>query len=190
MTAVPVAQQITAEAFLALPVSHSGWPAELIDGEVVVNDPAAFHGHIQTNLLLALESWARARPGRGSAVFPRDVAIDDHNVFKPDLLWYSDGRLPDPLSPPPYAVPDLAVEVRSASTWRYDVGTKKAGYERRGLPELWLVDTVARSVLVFRRSRSATETFDTTLELSSPAELTSPLLLGFALALDEVFRTP
>jgi len=67
--------------------------------------------------------------------------------------------------------------------------TPQAGYERRGLPELWLVDTGARSVLVFRRSRSATETFDTTLELSSPAELTSPLLLGFALALDEVFRT-
>lgn len=190
MTAVPVAHQITAEDFLALPLSRRGWPAELIDGDVVVNDPAAFHGHVQTNLLLALETWARGQPGRGSAVFPRDVAIDERNVFKPDLLWYAYGRLPDPLSPPPYAVPDLAVEVRSPSTWRHDVGTKKHGYERRGLPELWLVDTVARSILVFRRSRTQAQAFDTTLELEAPAQLTSPLLPGFALAIGEVFRTP
>ena len=51
-------------------------------------------------------------------------------------------------------MPDLAVEVRSPSTWRYDVGAKKDGYERHGLPELWLVDTEARSVLVYRRARA------------------------------------
>jgi hypothetical protein len=39
------------------------------------------------------------------------------------------------------SLPDLAVEVRSPSTWRYDVGKKKATYERGGLPELWPVDT-------------------------------------------------
>ena len=44
-------------------------------------------------------------------------------------------------------MPDIAVEVRSPSTWRYDIGAKKSGYERRGLPELWLVDTRADEVL-------------------------------------------
>jgi len=43
-------------------------------------------------------------------------------------------------------------EVRSASTSRYDIGAKKAAHERAGLPELWLVDTAADEVLVFRRS--------------------------------------
>ncbi len=188
MGAVPLAQQMRADEFLALPLAQRGWPADLIDGEIVVNDPAALHGHVQGNLFLTLGNWTRAEPGRGTAVFPRDVAIDEHNVFKPDVLWYADGRLPDPLSPPPYAMPDLAVEVRSPSTWRYDVGAKKAGYERRGLPELWLVDTVARSLLVFRRSRVGVEQFDVALEIEDGAYVETPLLTGFSLRVRDLFH--
>jgi len=84
-------------------------------------------------------------------------------------------------------IPDLAVEVRSPSTWRYDIGAKKAGYERRGLRELWLVDTAADAVLIFRRSEPGAPGFDTALELDRDQELTSPLLPGFALALAELF---
>ncbi len=188
MRAVPVAQQMTAREFLALPLSERGWPADLIDGEIVVNDPAALHGHVQGNLFVALVNWTRAQPQRGTAVVPRDIAIDEHNVFKPDVLWYADGRLPDPLSPPPYAMPDLAVEVRSPSTWRYDVGAKKSGYERRGLPELWLIDTVARSLLVFRRSRVGAEQFDVALEIGEDACVETPLLAGFSLRVGDLFH--
>ncbi len=188
MRAVPVAQQMTADEFLALPVSERGWTADLIDGEVVVNEPAAFHGHVQGNLFLILGNWTRAEPGRGTAVVPRDIAIDEHNVFKPDVLWYADGRLPDPHSPPPYAMPGLAAEVRPPSTWRYDVGAKKAGYERRGLPELWLIDTVARSLLVFRRSRVGAEQFDVALEIGEDAYLETPLLAGFSLRVGDLFH--
>jgi len=84
-------------------------------------------------------------------------------------------------------MPDLAVEVRSPSTWRYDIGAKKAGYERLGLRELWLVDTAAEAVLAFRRSWAAAEAFDIALELDRSRELTSPLLPGFALVLGELF---
>ena len=191
MTAVPVAQRMTADEFLALPVQEHGWPWSLVDGELVVNDPTALHGHVQTNLLLALETWARAERGlRGATVFPRDVELDERNVFKPDVLWYSQARIPDPHSPPPYPMPDIAVEVRSPSTWRYDIGAKKAGYERHALPELWLADTEAASMLVFRRSQPGGPRFDVALELQGGDELTSPLLAGFALDLDEAFRLP
>ena len=87
----------------------------------------------------------------------------------------------------PYPMPDLAVEVRSPSTWRYDIGAKRTGYERRGLRELWLVDTEARSVLIYRRARAASEGFDVGLEAVGSDTLTSPLLPGFALAVEEVF---
>ncbi len=52
------------------------------------------------------------------------------------------------------------VDVRSPSTWRYDIGTKKSVYEREGLPELWLVDTDAGVLLVFRRSTPKAPSFD------------------------------
>ena len=188
MTPVPATHRLTADEYLALPATEEGPRLQLIDGEVVVNDPAALHGHVQTNVLVALVNWTRAAPSRGHALVPRDVAIDEHNVFSPDVLWYAPGRLPDPNSPPPYAMPDLAVEIRSPSTWRYDVGAKKAGYERHGLPELWLVDTVARTVLVFRRSSPGVASFDLALELEGGQTVVSPQLPSFGVGVGEVFE--
>ncbi len=187
MTAVPVAERLTAEEFLALPVPERGRPWNLIAGEVVVSEPTALHGEVVGNLLFALESWARAEPGRGRAAVPRDVRLDDLNVFAPDILWYAEGRVPPRDAPPPYPMPDLTVEVRSPTTWRYDIGPKKAGYERHGLPELWLVDTAAEEVLVFRRSTAEAPVFDEALELERTQRLSSPRLPAFTLALAALF---
>jgi len=121
-------------------------------------------------------------------MLPLDVQLDERNVFKPDILWYADDRAPARHAEPPSPMPDLAVEVRSPSTWRYDIGAKKAAYERRGLPELWLVDTAAEAVLVFRRSKRDAPTFDVALELGVGEALASPLLPGFALAVGKLFR--
>ena len=76
---------------------------------------------------------------------------------------------------------------RSPSTWRYDIGARKSAYERAGLRELWLVDTAADEVLVFRRSSREAATFDVSLELALDDDLSSPLLPGFALALRTLF---
>ena len=187
MTAVPVAERMTAEEFLTLPEPELGWPVSLIEGEVVMNDPTVLHGEVQGELYLALATWVRAGSGRGNVALPLDVKLDERNVFKPDIAWYAEGRAPARLDPRPYPMPDIAVEVRSPSTWRYDVGAKKSGYERHGLRELWLVDTAAEGVLVFRRSAPSAPTFDVSLELAREDEIRSPLLPRFALALAVLF---
>ncbi len=115
------------------------------------------------------------------------MLIDEHNVFGPDLLWYADGHSPDRDAERPYPMPDLAVEARSPSTWRYDIGAKKAAYERNGLAELWLVDPVADDLFVFRRSLPKGGLFDVALELGRGEALTSPQLPGFAVALATIF---
>ena len=79
------------------------------------------------------------------------------------------------------------MEARSPSTWRYDIGAKKAVYEGHGLHELWLVDTRAEEVLVFRRSKPSGKTFDVSLELGLGKAIESPLLAGFQLGLVELF---
>jgi|AntDryMetagUQ889_1029465.scaffolds.fasta_scaffold11365_3 Uma2 family endonuclease len=188
MEAMQVAERMTAEEYLALPVPEQGRPwMELVDGEVVVNETAPLHNYVHTDLVVALGNWAQAKPGRGRVMIPLDVRLDERNVFAPDILWYSEGRAPARHGQPPSPMPDLAIEIRSPSTWRYDVGAKKAAYERHGLPELWLVDTAAEAVLVFRRSRPGVLTFDVALELDREAVLESPLLVGFALAVGELF---
>ena len=118
---------------------------------------------------------------------PLDVRLNDRNVYNPDILWYSADRAPRGADEPPYPMPDIAIEVRSPSTWRYDVGVKRSVYERHGLRELWLVDTRAETVLMFRRSGPGVSGFDEVLELERDEQLTSPQLPGFALVLDELF---
>lgn len=182
-----IAQPMTAEEFLALPVPQRGRPWNLVDGEVVVNEPSALHGHLQATLFRALDQWSGRGEHRGTVKWPLDVELEQASVFAPDLLWYAEHNAPDLRSPPPYPLPDLAIEVRSHSTWRYDIGIKKATYERHRLPELWLVDTAADAVLVYRRMARGSATFDVALELSASDQLTSPQLEGFAVAVADLF---
>jgi Uma2 family endonuclease len=83
-------------------------------------------------------------------------------------------------------VPDLVVEIRSPSTWRFDIGAKKNNYELHGARELWLVDTDV--VLVYRRSRPEAPRFDVSVDFSPGATLTSPLLPRFGLAVARIFE--
>ncbi len=188
MTAMPAAERMTAEEYLARPYDprERGW--ELIGGEIVdMHDPRLPHELVCKELMYGLELWTRAQPARGLVIRSIDVLVSERDVYGPDILWYRDARVPPADTGWPYAVPDLAVEVRSPSTWRYDIGAKKSGYERAGLPELWLIDAAAAAVLVFGRSTPDAPAFDVALELERSETLTSPLLPGFALPLRAVF---
>jgi Uma2 family endonuclease len=187
MAGMAVAQRMTVAEYLELDDERRTF---LVDGEIVVNDPRPLHQRVMVDLLVALTLWSRAEPGRGEVLAPIDVALDEHNCFGPDVLWYREGRGPGRTEVRPQPLPDIAVEIRSPSTWRYDIGPKKRRYEQHGLPELWLVDTAADEVLVFRRSSPKAAEFDVCLELARGDALTSPQLPGFALALDELFGSP
>jgi Uma2 family endonuclease len=183
MNTMAVAQRMTADDYLSIEDPRR---TELVEGEVIVHQPRPLHQIVVLDILREIDAWIRAAPERGQVWIPLDVKLDEHNVFAPDLLWYREGRTLERRAQPPSPLPDLAVEVRSPSTWRYDIGAKKAGYERHGLNELWLVDTAADEVLAFRRSAKA-RTFDVSVELTAEDELTSPLLPGFALSLRTLF---
>ena len=178
MNAMQVAQRITAGEYLAYEGERRTW---LVDGHVVMNQPTLRHQALHGRLFRVLDGWVQAGDARGFVVSPLDIRLDDHNVYAPDLLWYQASRVPSFDARAPYPLPDLAIEIRSPSTWRYDVGTKKRVYEREGLPELWLVDGESSVLLVFRRSVPTAPVFDVELELDRSATLTSPLLPGFAL---------
>ena len=187
MDAVTATAEMTAAEFLALGPNPRGVRQELIDGELVVNEPGWLHNEAQLEIAFALKSWTRSGTERGSVGLPLDVLLDDQNVYEPDVVWYRHGRAPKRDDPLPYPVPDIAVEVRSPSTWRFDIGAKKANYERYGAAELWLVDTAADVVLLFRRSKPDGRDFDVSLELTAANALTSPLLPGFSLPVGEIF---
>lgn len=165
-------------------ITVEGDRKQLVEGEIVVNEPKLIHAALQGRLFYALKTWTDAAPRRGFASLPTDVHMDEYNVYGPDLVWFAEGHVPTDLDAYPERVPDLCVGIRSRSTWRYDVGAKKRVYERGGLPELWLVDDRAESVLVYRRSDPRSPSFDVALELGRDETLTSPQLPGFELRLE------
>lgn len=185
MNPMAVAHRMTAQEYLAEP--DESVRSELVEGEVIVHGPKKPHQYVVGELYAVLRGWSTEAPRRGAVWLPLDVEIDERNVFSPDLLWYAEGRSDALGDERPYPVPDLAVEVRSPSTWRYDIGAKKAAYERNGLPELWLLDPTTNDVFVFRRSSVKAASFDVALELGPDDTLTWPQLPGFAVALATIF---
>ncbi|MGQ0573115.1 MAG: Uma2 family endonuclease [Pseudonocardia sp.] len=177
MTVQAAARRITADEFLSHdhPVG-----SELIDGVVHLNDATFVHQEVCARLLGALRDWA-LDAAIGRAGFGGNWVLSDHHVYKPDVWWTGT----PPRGTRHAGPPELAVEVRSPGTWARDVGPKLREYERSGTTELWLVDPSSCTVLVFRRDGDAG--FEMATDVAAGESLTSPLLPGFALSLDDLF---
>lgn len=176
---------ITAEQYFES--SREGDRTQLIDGVMVVNEPRFLHGVVQLEIASALKAWSDGEPGRGRASMPIDVVMSEHDVYGPDVVWFREERIPRDWEAKRQEMPDLAVEIRSSGTWRFDIGRKRDTYEAGGLPELWLVDTGAEQVLVHRRSTPTAPRYDIRLTLSPGELLSSPMLPGFELGVAELF---
>ena len=78
MTAMAVGALMTADEYLAL---GAGQPrTQLIEGEVVLNEPQPAHQHVCSSVEFALQTWSRAAPGRRLTIRPLDVRLDDRSV--------------------------------------------------------------------------------------------------------------
>jgi len=179
-------QRMTLEQFMALPELEIGH-RELVEGEVVVCFPTFAHEQAVLNVAAEIRNWQRAAPGRGTISLPIATAAGPTSLLGPDLQWWAEGRkLPGPYTRP-HPLGDLVIEVRSPSTWAVDVGRKRRVYEREGVLELWLVDPLSRTVLVFARSSERADEFDEARDLGPDDALASPLLPGFRLPVADVF---
>lgn len=161
--------------------------AQLIDGEVVMTDAGFWHQELVARILYALRSWVVSAEHRGRAGVGGNWTVAAGQVYTPDAWWVPETSVPSRSEVRRDPPPALAVEVRSPSTWRYDIGRKKDVYEQTGVAELWLVDVAAGTILVFRRSTAKATTFDVAIEVGPGETLTTPLLDGFALPIDDLF---
>ncbi len=122
---------------------------ELIDGELVeVEVPTKLHEYIVWMLSHYLASWALPRKAGIGVVSGFKVRITDRRGVMPDVQFF---RSSNPASRGDAVGlvsghPDLAVEVLSDSSRRYDRMTKLAWYASIGVPEYWLVDPAARTL--------------------------------------------
>jgi Uma2 family endonuclease len=141
------------EDFLALDEDD---PRELIDGALVeVDVPTKLHEHIVAWLAFFLVGWARDRGGLVLASGYK-IRISDRRGVMPDLQYFGPEnarRLPQAGLAEGH--PDLAVEVVSETSRRYERVTKLGWYAEIGTPEYWIVDPDARTLerLILRDGR-------------------------------------
>ncbi len=153
--------------------------SELFEGTVWMNDPNFRHQDICLRLIDALGGAGFHHRGFGG-----NWRLGDHTVLKPDVWWASDEVWAQTRGETIHSgLPQLAVEVRSPGTWARDIGLKRVAYMANDVLELWLVDIAAASVIVVRPDGSP---LGNAVEICS-GSLTSPLLPGFDLTLDDLF---
>lgn len=131
----------TAAEVRALP--DDGNRYELIDGELLVTPaPRGVHQAVLAALFRRLD---RARPGR---VFwsPADISLGEEEILQPDLFVCRTAGSAPLIDWSDITGLLLVIEVLSPSTARYDREVKRRRYQRAGLPEYWIVDTVARRI--------------------------------------------
>jgi len=180
------ATRMTYEEFMALP-EEEGKHYELIEGELVLNPASNLrHQTIVGNLYLALRVYFDQHRNGKVFVAPVDIVLSGENVLEPDIIAVLTDRAPRLQKKNVQGAPNIAVEVLSEGSRRKDEVTKRRLYERFGVDEYWIVDPAIDGVKVYRRSG---DVFDLAIEINtdSGGSITSPLLPGFALDVNDVF---
>lgn len=154
-----------------------GFPAQLVEGQLV-KEPAPTYGHQRIAARIRHALVMLVGPDRVPDT-PSDVLVDDRNVYQPDIVVLS--RPADDASSY-VGVPLLAVEVLSPSTQGRDRRVKTRRLLERGVQEVWLVDTRARTIEV-RAAGYA-------LHAGVGETIRSRALSGFALVVDDLHSPP
>lgn len=147
--------------------------------------PNRFHQKLVTTLARLLGNWVNEHDAGDLYVAPFDVKLTEVDVYQPDLSFFATDRLHVLTDAGADGPPSLVVEVLSPRTAAYDRDVKRDIYARTGVDELWLVDPDARTVAIYRLQDDATTPVAT---MGTGAELTTPLLDGLVLAVDDVFE--
>jgi len=136
---VEVAERMTAEEFLEL--APEDRKAELIDGVMIMPSPALdIHERLFGFLFRLISEYVELHDlgeVRGSRT---PVVLAPDQVYEPDILFVARERAHRITERGVMGAPDLVVEILSRGTLAYDRGPKLQGYERAGVPEVWLID--------------------------------------------------
>ena len=144
LATTPEPRTFTWDDFLALPDDDR---RELLDGRFVEMEmPNILHEFIVAWLCARLWSWAESNEAGIVLASGLKVKVTDRRGAMPDVQFV---RRDNPgLGPQGFAGgrPDLAVEVISPGSARYDRVTKLQWYASIGIPEYWIIDPENKSV--------------------------------------------
>jgi len=126
--------------------------SQILNGvTVIAPSPFGFHQNIISNLVLLIGNHAKLHKSGKILTSPLDVIFEEgYNVLQPDLIYIkkenlsifdSNGHI--------HGVPDLLIEIISASSVSRDTVEKFKIYEKYGVNEYWIVFPEQKVIEVF-----------------------------------------
>jgi Uma2 family endonuclease len=162
---------------------------ELIDGKhYVTASPNLWHQRLSVRLTKAFLDYLASHPMGELFYAPLDVVMSKFDIVVPDLLLIACDQSDIVTGKNVRGAPALLIEINSPSTRARDRRLKRDLYSRAGVREYWIVDPQTASISIFRRTAGGEFPLVSTMQASSGAEVTSPLLPGFSLSLPTLFR--
>ena len=183
---VEVIPRLTYEEFRQLP--DDGKRYELIQGRVHLSPaPSIRHQFVSQNLAISLGPFVVKNHLGELLVAQLDVRLSEDTALQPDLVFVSSARLEIIQENFIAGAPDLVVEILSPSTAAHDRATKLNLYAEAGVPEVWLMDPLAKTVEVLKLQGNK---YLVDSIFAGHQTFTSSLYPGWEITLDELFRFP
>jgi Uma2 family endonuclease len=177
---VAATTSLTIDDFERLP-ADAVQQRELVDGELIdVSGNTPRHNKIRDRLLSRLMAWAEAQAA-GEVISEQEYDFLG-NAHGPDVSFFGPEKqvLLDLDKRVQRFVPDLAIEVASASDTYDSLLRKKARYRRAGTTEVWLISAENAEIAIYGPDRDRI--------LRAGDTLSSEVLPGFAIAVNDLFR--
>ena len=163
--------------------------SQILNGvTVMAPSPFGFHQNIISNLVLLIGNHAKLHKSGKILTSPLDVIFEEgYNVLQPDLIYIkkenmsifdSNGHI--------HGVPDLLIEIISASSVSRDTVEKFKIYEKYGVGEYWIVFPEQKVIEVFVLKDGKYSLLCSTE--NSEGIVTSIVLQDFKINVDEVFE--
>jgi Uma2 family endonuclease len=138
--------KMKAKQFFQLGDDPPGVRLELVNGEVAVSpSPIPDHGYAVLKLSYLLVRHLEEHE-LGEINLDIDTLLDDYNVRRPDLLYYSNARLHLIGEKHMEGPPDLAIEVISPSSVEVDREDKFEQYRVAKVKYYWIVDPALQTL--------------------------------------------
>ena len=123
---------------------------EYVKGELVpMSPPSMEHGEISINIIRYLDRHVYKHQSGRLYTAETTFQLDDRLV-KPDVAFVSTERLPENRRKGAPIPPDLAIEIVSPTDKHYDVTEKALAYLRAGTRLVWVIEPVAKTVMIYR----------------------------------------
>lgn len=183
------ADKLTYDDLVRMFPDDDGVRRELIDGELFATpSPFTRHQRLVRRLAISLGNHLDANPTQGELFFSAlDVVMTPFDVVEPDLFVVLADQLEILTERNVQGAPGLVIEVLSRRTRTRDETLKRNLFDREGVREYWLVDPERNQIGMYRRS-AGSFVRTTTITAGTGETLTTNLLPGWSLSVDQLFR--